>query len=138
MHTETADTIFRGSEPHLGHLDERRAARGKAAREEVPRERHAELDLPGRSDPIALLEEQARTRVAALVPVRHGRMMASPFAYFRGAALPMAADLARTPTTGLAAQICGDAHLKNFGLFGTPERSLVFDVNDFDETLPGP
>ena len=138
MHTETADTIFRGREPHHGHLDERRAARGKAARERVPRGCHAELDVRGRSDSIALLEEQARTRVAALVPVRHGRMMASPFAYFRGAALPMAADLARTPASGIAAQVCGDAHLLNFGLYGTPERELVFDVNDFDETLPGP
>src|SRR5262245_42922579 len=114
MHTETADTIFRGREPHHGHLDERRAACGKAARAAVPRGRHAELDVRGRGDPIALLEEQARTRVAALVPVRHGRMAASPFAYFRGAALPMAADLARTPATGLTAQLCGDAHLLNF------------------------
>ena len=90
------------------------------------------------SDPIALLEEQERSRVAELVPVRHGRMMASPFAFFRGAALVMASDLAQTPRTGIIAQICGDAHLVNFGVFGTPERSLVFDVNDFDETLPGP
>ena len=89
--------------------------------------------IPSRS-----CEEQERSRVAELVPVRHGRMMASPFAFFRGAALVMASDLAQTPRTGLTAQICGDAHLVNFGLFGTPERSLVFDVNDFDETLPGP
>jgi uncharacterized protein (DUF2252 family) len=116
-----------------------RAARGKAARRDVPREAHALLDLPAdRTDPVDLLEEQARTRVAELVPVRYGRMMVSPFSYFRGAALPMAADLAHTPVTGLAVQACGDAHLSNFGIFGSAERRLVFDVNDFDETLPGP
>ena len=116
-----------------------RAARGKAARAEVPRESHAVFDPPsGRPDPISLLEEQAKTRVAELVPVRYGRMMVSPFTYYRGAALPMAADLAATPVTGLAVQACGDAHLSNFGLFGSAERRLMFDVNDFDETLPGP
>ncbi len=116
-----------------------RAARGKAARAEVPRERHAEFDPPSdRPDPISLLEEQAKTRVAELVPVRYGRMMVSPFTYFRGAALPMASDLAATPVTGFAVQACGDAHLSNFGMFGSAERLLVFDVNDFDETLPGP
>jgi uncharacterized protein (DUF2252 family) len=116
-----------------------RVARGKAARAEVPRESHAVFDPPpGRSDPISLLEEQATTRVAELVPVRYGRMMVSPFTYYRGAALPMAADLAATPVSGLAVQACGDAHLSNFGLFGSPERRLMFDVNDFDETLPGP
>ena len=116
-----------------------RAARGKTARAEVPRERHAEFD-PGadRPDPIGLLEQQAKSRVPELVPVRWGRMMASPFAYYRGAALPMASDLATTPVTGLAVQACGDAHLSNFGVFGSPERRLMFDVNDFDETLPGP
>ena len=93
---------------------------------------------PDRPDPISLLEEQAKTRVPELVPVRYGRMMVSPFTYYRGAALPMAADLATTPVTGLAVQACGDAHLSNFGVFASPERSLVFDVNDFDETLPGP
>jgi hypothetical protein len=116
-----------------------RAARGKAARRDVPREAHALLDLPSdRTDPVDLLEEQARTRVTELVPVRYGRMMVSPFSYFRGAALPMAADLAQTPVTGLPVQACGDAHLSNFGMFGSAERRLVFDVNDFDETLPGP
>lgn len=116
-----------------------RVARGKAARRRVPRQSHAEFDpSSGRSDPIALLEEQARTRVPELVPVRWGRMMVSPFTYFRGAALPMASDLAATPVTGLAVQACGDAHLSNFGLFGSAERRLVFDINDFDETLPGP
>ena len=91
-----------------------------------------------RPDPISLLEEQAKSRVPELVPVRYGRMMVSPFTYFRGAALPMASDLAATPVSGLAVQACGDAHLSNFGLFGSAERRLMFDVNDFDETLPGP
>jgi hypothetical protein len=105
----------------------------------VPREEHAALHLPAdRRDPIELLESQARTRLPDLVPVRYGRMSASPFAYFRGAALPMASDLAGTPVTGLSVQACGDAHLANFGLFGTPERRLVFDINDFDETFQGP
>jgi uncharacterized protein (DUF2252 family) len=116
-----------------------RVARGKAARAEVPRESHAAFDPPStRSDPIALLEEQAKSRVPELVPVRWGRMMVSPFTYYRGAALPMASDLAGTPVSGLAVQACGDAHLSNFGIFGSAERRLVFDVNDFDETLPGP
>ena len=87
---------------------------------------------------MGLLLEQAGSRVPELVPVRHGRMLVSPFTFFRGAALPMAADLARTPATGLRVQLCGDAHLSNFGVFGSPERRLIFDVNDFDETLPGP
>ena len=114
-------------------------ARGKAARAEVPRDSHAVFDPPSdRADPIALLEEQARSRVPELVPVRWGRMMVSPFTYYRGAALPMASDLATTPVSGLAVQACGDAHLSNFGLFGSAERRLMFDVNDFDETLPGP
>src|SRR5207302_8614627 len=113
-----------------------RAARGKAARAEAPRASHAEFDPPlDRPDPIALLEEQARSRVPELVPVRYGRMMVSPFTYYRGAALPMASDLASTPVSGLAVQACGDAHLSNFGIFGSAERRLVFDINDFDETL---
>jgi uncharacterized protein (DUF2252 family) len=116
-----------------------RAAMGKAARALVPRESHSEFDPPpDRPDPIDLLEEQARTRLPDLVPVRYGRMLVSPFAFFRGAALPMASDLSHTPVTGLTVQACGDAHLSNFGVFGSPERRLVFDVNDFDETLPGP
>jgi uncharacterized protein (DUF2252 family) len=116
-----------------------RAAKGKLARAEVPRDSHALFDPPpDRPDPIRLLEEQAATRVPELVPVRYGRMMVSPFTYYRGAALPMASDLATTPVTGLAVQACGDAHLSNFGVFGSAERRLVFDVNDFDETLPGP
>ena len=116
-----------------------RAARGKEARAAVPRDSHAVFDPPpDRPDPVALLEEQAATRVPELVPVRRGRMMVSPFTYYRGAALPMASDLSHTPVSGLAVQACGDAHLSNFGIFGSAERRLVFDVNDFDETLPGP
>ncbi len=124
----------------LGHLTPaERAARGKAARAEVPRDSHAIFDPPpNRPDPVALLQEQAAARVPELVPVRYGRMLVSPFSYFRGAALPMASDLAATPVSGLAVQACGDAHLSNFGIFGSAERLLVFDVNDFDETLPGP
>jgi uncharacterized protein (DUF2252 family) len=116
-----------------------RVAIGKMARDQVPRASHAGFEpASGRPDPIALLASQARSRVAELIPVRYGRMLASPFAYYRGAALPMAADLATTPVSGLCVQACGDAHLSNFGLFASPERKLVFDVNDFDETLPGP
>ena len=116
-----------------------RRVRGKAARAEVPRESHAKWEpSPDRPDPVALLESQGATRVPDLVPVRYGRMMETPFTYYRGAALPMASDLATTPATGMIVQACGDAHLSNFGLFGSPERRLVFDVNDFDETLPAP
>jgi hypothetical protein len=116
-----------------------RVERGKAARVAVPRDSHEVFDPgPDRPDPLALLEEQARARVPELVPVRWGRMMVSPFTFYRGAALPMATDLAATPVSGLAVQACGDAHLSNFGVFGSAERRLVFDVNDFDETLPGP
>jgi uncharacterized protein (DUF2252 family) len=123
--------------PHLTRAE--REARGKAARAEVPRSSHAELDLNGsRPDPIALLEEQAETRVPDLVPIRYGRMLVSPFAFYRGGALIMASDLAASPRSGLTVQLCGDAHLSNFGAFASPERRLVFDINDFDETLPGP
>ena len=116
-----------------------RGDRGKAARAEAPREAHAVFDPPAdRPDPVALLQEQASSRLAQLLPVRYGRMLVSPFTYYRGAALPMAADLAATPTTGLVVQACGDAHLSNFGVFASPERKVLFDVNDFDETLPGP
>jgi uncharacterized protein (DUF2252 family) len=116
-----------------------RAARGKEARAAVPRDTHDMFDPPAdRPDPLALLAEQAKSRVSELVPVRWGRMMVSPFTYYRGAALPMASDLAGTPVSGLPVQACGDAHLSNFGIFGSAERRLVFDVNDFDETLPGP
>jgi uncharacterized protein (DUF2252 family) len=116
-----------------------RAARGKAARAEVPRSAHGEWAPDSdRRDPVELLEEQAASRVPELVPIRYGRMLVSPFTFFRGAAYPMAADLARAPRTGLEVQLCGDAHLSNFGIFAAPDRRLVFSVNDFDETLPGP
>ena len=116
-----------------------RAARGKAARAEVPRSAHAEWEpSPVRPDPVELLEQQAKTRVPELVPIRYGRMLVSPFTFFRGAAYLMAADLAGTPRTGLHVQLCGDAHLSNFGGYAAPDRRLVFDINDFDETLPGP
>src|SRR3954452_4223510 len=115
-----------------------RAARGKAARAEVPRSLQGEVDFPERRDPVALLEEQAVTRVPELVPIRYGRMLVSPFAFYRGGALIMASDLARTPNSGLRVQLCGDTHLSNFGVFGSPERNLIFDINDFAETAPGP
>jgi uncharacterized protein (DUF2252 family) len=115
-----------------------RVAQGKDARAVAPLESHAEFAPAGPRDPVGLLLEQAKSRVPELVPVRHGRMLVSPFTFYRGAALPMAADLAGTPASGLRVQLCGDAHLSNFGAFASPERRLVFDVNDFDETLPGP
>jgi uncharacterized protein (DUF2252 family) len=116
-----------------------RAALGRAARAGVPRSSHAVFaPAEDRPDPIGLLEEQAASRVPELVPIRYGRMLVSPFTFYRGAALIMAADLAAMPSSGLQVQLCGDAHLSNFGLFGSPERRLVFDLNDFDETLPGP
>ncbi len=123
--------------PHLSVAE--RAARGKAARAEVPRSSHAVFEPAAhRRDPIELLEGQADARVPELVPIRYGRMLVSPFTFYRGAALIMASDLAATPRSGLIAQCCGDAHLSNFGLYASPERRLVFDINDFDETLPGP
>ena len=116
-----------------------RVARGRAARSTTPREVLGAFEpTADRSDPVELLEEQARTRVPELVPIRYGRMIVSPFAFYRGAAAIMAHDLAPAPRTGLTVQCCGDAHLSNFGAFASPERRLVFDVNDFDETLPGP
>jgi uncharacterized protein (DUF2252 family) len=116
-----------------------RTAIGKAARAKARRSSHAAWEVPeGRADPVAILERQAASRVAELVPIRHGRMSASPFAFFRGAAAVMAADLATTPVSGLRVQACGDAHLSNFGVFAAPDRRLVFDLNDFDESLPGP
>src|SRR2546421_4537091 len=116
-----------------------RVARGKAARAEVPRSSQAEFEpAPGRPDPVDLLGRQARTRVPELVPIRYGRMLVSPFTFYRGAAMIMANDLGPAPRSGLTVQCCGDAHLSNFGVFASPERRLVFDVNDFDETLPGP
>jgi len=122
---------------HLS-VDERRE-RGKAARQQVGPADHAGWEpAVDRPDPVGLLEEQNATREADLVPVRHGRMLVSPFTFYRGAAKIMAADLKDTPTAGLNVQLCGDAHLSNFGAFASPERTLLFDLNDFDETLPGP
>src|SRR6202020_3150052 len=115
-----------------------RAARGKAARSEVPRSSHATFEPVAHRDPIGLLQSQAQTRVPELVPIRYGRMMVSPFTFYRGAALIMASDLSTTADSGLTVQACGDAHLSNFGVFASAERTLVFDLNDFDETLPGP
>jgi hypothetical protein len=115
------------------------AAEGKAARSAARRSSHAGFEAPAdREDPVAILERQAESRVPDLVPIRYGRMAASPFAFFRGAAAVLAADLARTPVSGLRVQACGDAHLSNFGAFAAPDRRLVFDLNDFDETLPAP
>ncbi len=123
--------------PHLTVAE--RVARGRAARAEVPRRSHAEFTTgAARPDPVALLEGQATTRVPELVPIRYGRMLVSPFTFYRGAALIMASDLANTARSGFTTQLCGDAHLMNFGVFGSPDRRLVFDMNDFDETLPGP
>jgi uncharacterized protein (DUF2252 family) len=123
--------------PHLTVAE--RVARGKAARAEAPRSTHARFEpASDRPDPLDLLEQQAKTRVPDLVPIRYGRMLVSPFTFYRGAAKIMADDLERTPRSGLTVQCCGDAHLSNFGLFASPERRLVFDLNDFDETLPGP
>ena len=110
---------------------------GKAARRQAPRSGHGEWEAPDR-DVLAILAAQDESRVSELVPLRYGRMLASPFAFYRGAAAVMAADLAPTPVSGLRAQLCGDAHLSNFGVFSAPDRRLVFDCNDFDETLPGP
>jgi uncharacterized protein (DUF2252 family) len=116
-----------------------RAERGRTARAAVRRASHGEWEPAGdRPDPVAVLQEQAETRVPELLPIRHARMLASPFAFYRGAAAIMAADLAKTPSTGIRVQCCGDAHLANFGGFAAPDRTMVFDLNDFDETLPGP
>ena len=125
-----------GTDERLSRAD--RVARGKDARAVAPLESHAQFEPDATRDPVGLLLGQAKSRVPELVPVRHGRMLVSAFTFYRGAALPMAADLATTPASGLWVQLCGDAHLSNFGAFASPERRLVFDVNDFDETLPGP
>jgi uncharacterized protein (DUF2252 family) len=117
---------------------EEREARGRAARRETPRASHAELGVVADRDPIGLLQAQNATRVAELVPIRFGRMLASPFAFFRGAAVVMGYDLASLKSSGLRVQLAGDAHLLNFGGFASPDREVVFDLNDFDETLPGP
>ena len=131
----TAPRIRRISRPSL----DERLNKGRTTRDRTPPSSHAGWSpAVDRPDPVGLLEQQDRTREPDLVPVRHGRMMVSPFTFYRGAAKIMAADLKGTPAAGLRAQLCGDAHLSNFGMFASPERRLVFDLNDFDETLPGP
>src|SRR5437763_352995 len=133
----TVETKERGAQvPHFTPLE--RAARGRSARTECPRSSHAGFELADDRDPVAILEAQAGSRVPELVPLRYGRMLVSPFTFYRGAAAVMAHDLASTPRAGLQVQLCGDAHLANFGGFASPERAMVFDLNDFDETLPGP
>ena len=125
------------SGPHPSMVE--REARGRAARAEVKRRTQGAFEpAPDRPDPVDVLERQAASRVSELVPIRYGRMLVSPFTFYRGAAAVMAADLAASPNSGLRVQLCGDAHLSNFGGFASPDRELVFDINDFDETLPGP
>ena len=127
------------AEPTTNGTVSDRVARGKEARRRAPRSSHGDWEpAHDRPDPVGLLQSQEADRVPELVPIRHGRMLASEFSFFRGAALGMASDLSQTPTSGIEVQICGDAHLSNFGVFGTPERGMLFDVNDFDETLAGP
>ena len=139
IQTATGDDVASDALPPADGDFAARAEYGREARRRTPRSAHEGwTPPPDRFDPVALLEEQATTRVQELVPIRHARMMVSPFTFYRGAALLMAADLAGTPVSGITTQICGDAHLSNFGVFGTPERTLIFDMNDFDETLPGP
>ena len=125
--------------PKVTHLTaSERVARGKAAREDVPRASHSALETSADRDPVAIVDADTPSRVPELVPIRYGRMLVSPFTFYRGAASLMAHDLAATPRAGLKVQLCGDAHLSNFGGFASPSRDLVFDLNDFDETLPGP
>ncbi len=138
--TQADKAATSAAQPATDHLsDQQRAALGKEARALAPRAGHEAWEVsPTRPDPVALLESQAASRVQELVPIRYGRMLVSPFTFYRGAALIMANDLATTPSSGLRVQACGDAHLSNFGVFASAERTLVFDINDFDETLPGP
>jgi uncharacterized protein (DUF2252 family) len=135
--TDGRSSRSKAAAPHFTPAE--RAARGRAARGELPRSAHATWESgPARRDPVDLLEEQAQTRLPELTSIRYGRMLVSPFTFFRGCAYLMAADLADGPRTGLHAQLCGDAHLSNFGIFAAPDRRLVFSINDFDETLAGP
>lgn len=123
------------SRPHLESIADRKLA-GKVRRNAVPRKSHSGWRTPkDRCDPIAIIEASNSGRLPELIPLRHGRMLESPFAFFRGNASLMASDLCRTPASGIDVQVCGDAHLLNFGGFATPERNLVFDLNDFDETI---
>jgi hypothetical protein len=133
-----ASTSTKSPAADLDSAAVKRAAAGKAARENASRSSHAEWEpAKDRTDPVEVLEGQAESRVPELVPIRYGRMLASPLTFFRGTAAIMAMDLAKTPDSGLRVQACGDAHLSNFGAFAAPDRRLVLDVNDFDETLPG-
>ena len=133
----TAAEARRAAAP--GAAPDERAKLGREARSDVPRSSHGDWEpASDRPDPVDVLEAQAKTRVPELVPLRYARMLVSPFTFYRGAAAVMTADLAATPTSGLWAQLCGDAHLSNFGGYAAPDRELVLDVNDFDETLPGP
>jgi uncharacterized protein (DUF2252 family) len=137
--TRTADPTFASSWRRQRLDVSQRVDRGKQARKDAPRSSHGKFEAaPDRPDPIAVLERQGRERVPELVPIRYGRMLVSPFTFYRGAAAIMSHDLAPTPTSKITVQLCGDAHLSNFGVFGTPERRMIFDINDFDETLPGP
>jgi uncharacterized protein (DUF2252 family) len=132
-----ATGVLGGNTGNIDRAD--RIAAGRELRRDVPRSNHGDWQAAAdRPDPVAVLEAQGESRVTELLPIRHGRMVESQFGFFRGAAAGMAADLASTPSTGIVVQLCGDAHLVNFGGFATPERRLIFDVNDFDETLPGP
>jgi uncharacterized protein (DUF2252 family) len=136
--TTTSPTVPDAWSRELKTRAERYAA-GKVLRGKAPRTSHGEwAPDPDRPDPISLLEESNKTRLEQLVPIRYGRMSQSPFAFLRGSAGVMASDLAKTPVSGIQAQLCGDAHLSNFGAYASPERRLIFDVNDFDETLVGP
>jgi hypothetical protein len=133
--TKSSATAPEMATPYLSAGDRR--AEGKALRDTVPRSSHADWKAPkGRRDPVELLSESNAGRLPELIPIRFGRMAASPFAFYRGSAALMAADLATTPNCGLRVQACGDAHLMNFGAFATPERNIVFDINDLDDTLP--
>jgi hypothetical protein len=141
MDVTARDHVKTGSQPRrVEHLTEsERAARGKAARADVARSELEAWEPPwDRPSPVKLLEEQAETRVPELVPIRYGRMLVSPFTFYRGAAYLMASDLSTMPRTSLRVQLCGDAHLSNFGGFAAPDRRIVFSINDFDETHPGP
>ena len=136
----TKGSISRGAR-HLAQIvtPDARVAAGKALRDKIPREQHGRWsEIKGRQDTIDLLRQSDTGRMKKLIPIRYGRMLPSPFTFYRGAACIMAADLARTPTTGLRVQACGDCHLVNFGGFATPERGIIFDINDFDETASAP
>src|SRR5687767_14382656 len=139
MMTTAAHLPFIGASSEQRRDPKARAKEGRAARKRVPHASHAEWQpAADRPDPVDALTAQAASRLPELVPIRNGRMLVSPFTYYRGAAAVMAGDLASTPVSGFVTQLCGDAHLSNFGGYASPERNLVFDINDFDETFPGP